>query len=73
MTMSAGKQRRRIQARAFFMSQAKCQALPLACQALEAETLGAGGWGLGVIIYWIGRMLTQSPEPRAQSRQRRHR
>ena len=36
MTMSAGRRRRRVQARAFFVPASKCQALPLACRALNA-------------------------------------
>ena len=56
MTMSAGGQRRRVQARAFFVSRQKCQALPLACRALNLKTLWAGGWrlwgvALGCLIF----------------------
>ena len=36
--MSAGRRNRGVRSRRFFMSEAKCQALPLACQALQADS-----------------------------------
>jgi hypothetical protein len=59
MTMSAGWQRKRVQSRAFFVPQAKCQALPLACQALDLKTQ---------IIYWFAKVLSMNHEPRTMNR-----
>lgn len=39
--------------RAFFVPSIKCQARVLECQALKAKTLGAGGWWLGALLYWL--------------------